>query len=309
MILQEALEERILVLDGAMGTMLQRYSWKPEDFLGAKDCYEILNLTNPDIVQEIHENYILAGADLIETNSFNCNSISLKQHSLEERVYEIAKKSAEIAKKATKVTSREIFVVGSVGPSHKSLHFLCQENHCSEEAPLVMEMKKAYYEGILGLVDGGVDGILIETVFDSWNAKAAVLAAEEVFHHRGIKLPILVSATVNQAGTLATGETVEDLILTLERDSIFAFGLNCSCGIKSLFPLLRTMKKQSNRYLCFYPNAGLPNPKGEYMVTPEKMKEELSAFLKEGLVNIVGACCGSSYEHIEAIASLVKEGR
>lgn len=300
------LGKRILILDGAMGTTLMKYDLSMKDFAGkTKNCFELLNETRPDIIQEVHKKYIEAGADIIETNSFNCNAISLKDYELENRVFDLAKKSAEIARKATEITNRKVYVLGSIGPTNKSLTFL-KKNAAYEKEPTFFDFKKAYKEQIKGLIAGGVDGLLIETIFDTLNAKAAVLAAEESYKDLELNLPICISATVNRQGKLLTGETIEYLIESLDRPSILSFGFNCSFGTKDLAPLIKKIRKSTDKFISLYPNAGLPNQNGDYKETAEKMKDNLLTLIENKEINILGGCCGTTYEHIEVLANLIK---
>lgn len=302
--LHEELKKRILILDGAMGTVLQSYHLKNKDFYGVSGCYEILNESRPDIILEIHKKYIESGADIIETNSFNANAISLKDYSLEEKAYMLAKKAAELAKKAAKESNKKIYVLGSVGPTNKGLslpagNILCQKNLSFQK------LKEAYYEQILGLVDGGVDGILIETIFDGLNAKAAIIAAEEVFYFRHKKLYLCISATVDKQGKLLTGQSIESLILELDTPSILSFGFNCSFGVEDLLPLVHKVKSITTKYISLYPNAGLPNQNGEYKENLEIMREMLAPLVHNHEINILGGCCGTNYRHIRMLSKLV----
>lgn len=304
--LQKDLEKRILILDGAMGTVLQKYNLKDEDFLNkAKGCYEILNETRPDIIKEVHEKYIQAGADIIETNSFNCNVISLKDYDLQDRVFDLAKKSGEIAREATKITDRKIYVLGAVGPTNKSLSFPVGDVPF-ERALSFKELLEVYKEQIRGLIAGGVDGILIETVFDGLNGKAAVLATEEVYQELNIALPICVSVTVNRHGKLLTGQSIESLIISLDSPHIISFGFNCSFGAKDLVPLIKKLQDKTTKFISLYPNAGLPNQNGDYVETAEKMRDDLLTIIENKEINILGGCCGTTYEHIKILADLVR---
>lgn len=303
--IRKELEKRILILDGAMGTVLQKYNLKAEDFAGAKGCYEILNDTRPDIIQEIHEKYIAAGADIIETNTFNCNKISFKEYNIEDRVYELAKKAVYIAKKAAQNSGKKVYILGSIGPTNKSLSFPSGDIPYKRSLSFD-ELREIYKEQISGLVDGGVDGLLIETMFDGLNAKAAVIAAEDIFEEKNIELPICISATVNRQGKLLTGQSIESLILALDRPSVLSFGFNCSFGAEDLVPLIERIKNKTDKFLSLYPNAGLPNQNGDYVETAEKMKKDLTSIVENKSINILGGCCGTSYEHIEALADLIK---
>ena len=303
--LEKELKERILVLDGAMGTVLQKYELTPEDFNGAKGCYEILNETRPDIIFEVHKKYIEAGADIIETNSFNCNAISLKDYHLEDRVYDLAKKSAEIAKEAVKASGKKVYVLGSVGPTNKSLSFPVGDIP-HKRAVSFDEMKDVIKEQVKGLIDGGVDGILLETIFDGLTAKAALLGTEEAFEEKNIYLPISVSGTVNKQGKLLTGQSMESLIVALDRPSIISFGFNCSFGAKDLVPLVLKIKEQTTKFVSLHANAGLPNQNGDYVETAERMRNDLMPLIENQAINILGGCCGTNYDHIRAIAEMVK---
>ena len=303
--LEKELKERILVLDGAMGTVLQKYGLTPEDFNGAKGCYEILNETRPDIIFEVHKKYIEAGADIIETNSFNCNAISLKDYHLEDRVYDLAKKSAEIAKEAVKESGKKVYVLGSVGPTNKSLSFPVGDIP-HKRAVSFDEMKDVIKEQVKGLIDGGVDGILLETIFDGLTAKAALLGTEEAFEEKNIYLPISVSGTVNKQGKLLTGQSMESLIAALDRPSIISFGFNCSFGAKDLVPLVLKIKEQTTKFVSLHANAGLPNQNGDYVETAERMRNDLMPLIENQAINILGGCCGTNYDHIRAIAEMVK---
>jgi len=303
--LEKELKERILVLDGAMGTVLQKYELTPEDFNGAKGCYEILNETRPDIIFEVHKKYIEAGADIIETNSFNCNAISLKDYHLEDRVYDLAKKSAEIAKEAVKASGKKVYVLGSVGPTNKSLSFPVGDIP-HKRAVSFDEMKDVIKEQVKGLIDGGVDGILLETIFDGLTAKAALLGTEEAFEEKNIYLPISVSGTVNKQGKLLIGQSMESLIAALDRPSIISFGFNCSFGAKDLVPLVLKIKEQTTKFVSLHANAGLPNQNGDYVETAERMRNDLMPLIENQAINILGGCCGTNYDHIRAIAEMVK---
>ena len=303
--LEKELKERILVLDGAMGTVLQKYELTPEDFNGAKGCYEILNETRPDIIFEVHKKYIEAGADIIETNSFNCNAISLKDYHLEDRVYDLAKKSAEIAKEAVKASGKKVYVLGSVGPTNKSLSFPVGDIP-HKRAVSFDEMKDVIKEQVKGLIDGGVDGILLETIFDGLTAKAALLGTEEAFEEKNIYLPISVSGTVNKQGKLLTGQSMESLIAALDRPSIISFGFNCSFGAKDLVPLVLKIKEHTTKFVSLHANAGLPNQNGDYVETAERMRNDLMPLIENQAINILGGCCGTNYDHIRAIAEMVK---
>ena len=307
-ILKKELEKRILVLDGATGTAIQKYNLSDTDFLGKKGCSEILNITRPDIIKEIHLNYMKAGADIIETNSFNCNSISLSEYNLAEKSYEFSKISASIACEAAKnfseISGKKIWIAGSVGPTSKSASIPTGDIPYEREISFD-ELKNSYSDQIRGLIDGGADIILIETIFDGLNAKAALIAAEEIFEEKNKFFPVMISATVNKQGKLLSGQSIESLITALDREYIISFGLNCSFGAKDLVPLIKKLSSFTDKYISLYPNAGLPDENGEYKETPEITAEFLKELVEEKAVNILGGCCGTHFGHIKAISKLV----
>lgn len=306
-ILKKELEKRILVLDGATGTAIQKYNLSNTDFLGKKGCSEILNITRPDIIKEIHLNYMKAGADIIETNSFNCNSISLSEYNLAEKSYEFSKISASIACEAAKnfseISGKKIWIAGSVGPTSKSASIPTGDIPYEREISFD-ELKNSYSDQIRGLIDGGADIILIETIFDGLNAKAALIAAEEIFEEKNKFFPVMISATVNKQGKLLSGQSIESLITALDREYIISFGLNCSFGAKDLVPLIKKLSSFTDKYISIYPNAGLPDENGEYKETPEITAEFLKELVEEKAVNILGGCCGTHFGHIKAISKL-----
>ena len=312
------LKKRILVLDGATGTAIQNYKLTETDFRGEtfknhhknlKGCNEILNITRPDIIQEIHEKYIAAGADIIETNTFNCNRISLKDYAIEEKVFQLVNAGTKIARNTAdehfRKTGKKIFVAGSIGPTSKSLSLPSGDNPYDRELSFD-QLKEIYSEQIRGIIEGGADCLLIETIFDGLNAKAALIAAEELFEERGSFLPVMISATVNRQGKLFSGQSIESLITALDREYIISFGLNCSFGAKDLIPLIKKISSFTGKYISLYPNAGLPNEDGEYEETPEITAGYLKELVDNELVNILGGCCGTHFGHIKAIAQLVK---
>lgn len=304
----QELKKRILVLDGATGTAIQKYELDIKDFNGKKGCNEILNITRADIIKEIHMNYMKAGADIIETNSFNCNKISLSEYGLSEKAYELSKISASLAKETAlefeKISGKKVWVAGSVGPTSKSASIPTGDIPY-ERGISFDELKEAYFEQVEGLFDGGADIILIETIFDGLNAKSALIATEEVFEKKGQSLPIMISATVNKQGKLLSGQSIESLVTALDRDSVISFGLNCSFGAKDLIPLIKKLSSFTNKYVSLYPNAGLPNENGEYNETPEITANYLKELVETKSVNILGGCCGTHYGHIKAISELV----
>lgn len=303
--IKKELQKRILVLDGAMGTAIQKYNLNSDDYLDKKGCNEILNITRPDIIKDIHLKYIEAGADIIETNSFNCNKISLNEYGFSERAYEIAKRSAELAKEVTTTSEKKIYIAGSIGPTNKTLTIPSGKNPYDRDLEFDY-LKEAYSEQIEGLIDGGVDILLIETIFDSLNAKCAVISAEEVMKRKNINLPIMISATVNKEGKIFTGQSIESLIVALDRESIISYGFNCSFGAKELIPLTKKLGKFTKKPISLYPNAGLPNEDGEYLESPDITANYLKELVDNQEVNILGGCCGTTFEHIKSIANLVK---
>lgn len=303
--IKKELQKRILVLDGAMGTAIQKYNLNSDDYLDKKGCNEILNITRPDIIKDIHLKYIEAGADIIETNSFNCNKISLNEYGFSERAYEIAKRSAELAKEVTTTSEKKIYIAGSIGPTNKTLTIPSGKNPYDRDLEFDY-LKEAYSEQIEGLIDGGVDILLIETIFDGLNAKCAVISAEEVMKRKNINLPIMISATVNKEGKIFTGQSIESLIVALDRESIISYGFNCSFGAKELIPLTKKLGKFTKKPISLYPNAGLPNEDGEYLESPNITANYLKELVDNQEVNILGGCCGTTFEHIKSIANLVK---
>ena len=314
--MRELLKEKILILDGAMGTAIQNYSLDESDFRGdlfsqtkgsLKGCNELLNLTKPEILQEIHISYLKAGADIIETNTFNSNRISMKEYGLEEKSYDLSKAGAEIAVQTARKyeydNKKRIFVAGAMGPTSKSASIPTGGDPFGREVSF-SELKAAYKEQALGLFDGGVDAFLIETIFDGLNAKAAVIAVEEVLEEKGEKLPIMISGTVDVNGKLLSGQSIESLIIAIDRDSIISCGLNCSFGAKELIPLVKKLGKLTGKNISLYPNAGLPNEKGEYDETPHVTGSYIKELIENGEINILGGCCGTTPEHIKVMAEL-----
>ncbi|NDI76891.1 methionine synthase [Psychrilyobacter piezotolerans] len=307
--MKDLLKEKIMVLDGAMGTSIQNYNLTEEDFRGErfknfpsklKGANELLNLTRPDIVKEIYNSYIEAGADIIETNTFNGNTISMGDYSLGDLAYEVSLEGTKLAKSAALETGKKVWIAGSVGPSNKSIGLDSSEINFDE-------LKEAYKKQIRGILHGGGDLLLIETIFDGLNAKAAVVGAEEIFCEEGKTLPIMISATVDRFGRLLSGQTMESLVISLDRDSILSFGLNCSFGAAELLPLIHRLGKFTHKPISIYPNAGLPNEVGEYTETPQETAEILNDLIRHSGINIIGGCCGTTPKHIELIAEAVKD--
>lgn len=318
--IKEILQERILVLDGAMGTMLQRYKFTEEDFRGErfKDWpsplqgnNDLLSLTRPDAIAEIHKKYFEAGADIVETNTFSGTTIAMADYGMEELVYELNYQSAKIAKKvANDFTAREPnkprFVAGSIGPTNRTASLSPDVNDPGFRAVSFNELRIAYKQQVEALLDGGADILLVETIFDTLNAKAALFAIEEVKEERNSEVPIMVSGTITDAsGRTLSGQTAEAFLISISHIPILSVGFNCALGAKQLTPHLEVISAKSEFFTSTHPNAGLPNAFGEYDESPEEMAEQIKEYVEKGLVNIVGGCCGTNPEHIKAISDLI----
>ena len=315
--LEKLLRERILILDGAMGTMIQRHDLTEFDFRegyfenhhkSLKGNNDLLSLTRPEIIKEIHRQYFLAGADIIETNTFSGTTIAQADYDLESAVYDINFQSAKIAKEvANEFTDKPRFVAGSIGPTNRTASISPDVNDPGFRGVSFDQLVLAYSEQINALMDGGVDILLVETVFDTLNAKAALYAIDEVFEERSEKLPIMVSGTItDQSGRTLTGQTTEAFLISLSHMPLLSIGLNCALGASLMRPYLQILNSKAPFAVSAHPNAGLPNEFGAYDETPEMMAAQIETFLDEGLVNIIGGCCGTTPEHIAAIASLAK---
>ncbi len=320
--IDDILKERILVLDGAMGTMIQRHKLEEEDFRGErfkdhlhplKGNNDLLSLTRPDIIKEIHLQYFEAGADIAETNTFSSTSIAQADYHLQEAVYDLNFYSAKIAKEAAEeYTAKEPhkprFVAGSLGPTNRTASISPDVNNPGFRAIEFDELVEAYKEQAKALMDGGVDLMLVETVFDTLNAKAALYAIDVLFEEEGKSLPVMVSGTITDAsGRTLSGQTTDAFLISLEHFPLMSIGLNCALGAKELRPYLQVLDRESPFFVSAHPNAGLPNEFGQYDQTPEDMAGQIEVFLKEGLINIVGGCCGTTPEHISAIAELAAQ--
>ncbi|MCQ2250897.1 MAG: methionine synthase [Bacteroidales bacterium] len=322
-LLKSELERRILVLDGAFGSLVQGYNLGEDDFRGdrfkdhplpIKGNNDVLVITRPDVVSQIHERYLKAGADIIETNSFNATSISQADYGMEAHVYEINKAAAQLARAMADKYSTDLkprFVAGSMGPTNKTASMSPDVNNPGFRAITFDQLVEAYTTQVRGLLDGGADILLVETVFDTLNCKAALYAINEELENRGIsKFPIMVSATVaDKSGRILAGQTVESLLYSVSHIDLLTVGLNCSFGASELKPYLETLGKRSVFRISAHPNAGLPNQFGQYDQNPEMMARQVQEYLDEGLVNIIGGCCGTTPDHIAAIARLVSEGK
>jgi 5-methyltetrahydrofolate--homocysteine methyltransferase len=317
--ISEILKQRILVIDGAMGTMIQRHKLEEADYRGPrfadhlhplKGNNDLLSITQPDIIQEIHRQYLMAGADIIETNTFSSTSIAQADYHLESLVYELNFQSAKIAKEVaieiTKATpDKPRFVAGAIGPTNRTASLSPDVNNPGYRAVSFDDLRIAYKEQVKGLLDGGADLLLVETIFDTLNAKAAVFAIQEYFDEAGVQVPIMVSGTITDAsGRTLSGQTTEAFLISLSHVPMLSIGLNCALGASQLRPYLQILSEQSPFFISAYPNAGLPNAFGHYDETPEEMADQVEEYLKEGLVNIVGGCCGTTPEHIKKISEL-----
>jgi 5-methyltetrahydrofolate--homocysteine methyltransferase len=315
--LEKLLGERILILDGAMGTMIQRYTLEESDFReghfenhhkSLKGNNDLLSLTRPEIIKEIHRQYFLAGADIIETNTFSGTSIAQSDYGLESAVYAINYESAKIAKEvAAEFIDKPRFVAGSIGPTNRTASISPDVNDPGFRAVSFDDLVTAYSEQINALMDGGVDILLVETVFDTLNAKAALYAIDCVYESRKKSLPIMVSGTItDQSGRTLTGQTTEAFLISLSHMPLLSIGLNCALGASLMRPYLQILDSKSPFAVSAHPNAGLPNEFGEYDETPEMMAAQIEVFLKEGLVNIIGGCCGTTPDHIAEIARMAQ---
>ncbi|MEZ5050539.1 MAG: methionine synthase [Saprospiraceae bacterium] len=317
-LLLELLNEKILVLDGAMGTMIQQFNLTENDFRGErfqhhrldlKGNNDILSLTRPEIIKNIHLQYLLAGADIIETNTFNANDISMQDYEMSDQVYEMNLASAELARAAIDSLndSKSRFVAGAIGPTNRTASMSPDVNNPGYRAVTFDDLVNAYSNQIRGLVDGNVDILLIETIFDTLNAKAAIFAAQSLFEKIGYKLPIMISGTITDAsGRTLSGQTVEAFYISIAHAKPLSVGLNCALGARELFPYLQQLSQVSNEYVSAYPNAGLPNEFGEYEQSPQEMKDYILQFVDNGYVNIIGGCCGTTPQHIKAMADAVE---
>ena len=298
-------------MDGAMGTMIQRYTLTEEDFRGTrftqseiplKGNNDLLSITRPDIIKAIHMEYLNAGADIIETNTFSGTTISQADYKLEDAVYDINFYSAQIAKDAAKEMStseKPRFVAGSVGPTNRTCSISPDVNRPGFRAVSFDDLAIAYKQQVEALMDGGVDILLVETVFDTLNAKACLYAIQEVFEERKTKLPTMVSGTITDAsGRTLSGQTAEAFLISLSHVDLMSIGFNCALGAQMMKQYIEVLAKKAPFYVSAYPNAGLPNEFGQYDETPEFMGKQVEQFMSEGLVNIVGGCCGTTPAHI-----------
>lgn len=316
--IQEEIKKRILVLDGAMGTMLQRYKFEEEDFRGErfkdfmyplKGNNDLLSITQPEAVKAVHRAYFEAGADIVETNTFSGTTIGMADYYLEDLVYELNFQSAKIAREvANEFTDKPRFVAGSIGPTNRTASMSPDVNDPGFRAVSFDELKVAYRQQVEALIDGGCDLLLVETIFDTLNAKAALFAIEEIKELRNIDIPVMVSGTITDAsGRTLSGQTVEAFLISISHISLLSVGFNCALGADQLKPYLKRLRNNSALNISAHPNAGLPNAFGQYDQTPEEMQQLIRVYLEENLVNIIGGCCGTTPEHIKLIAEIAKE--
>jgi 5-methyltetrahydrofolate--homocysteine methyltransferase len=315
--IEKILAERILVLDGAMGTMIQRYHLTEDDFRGekfknhtfdVKGNNDLLSITRPDIIMAIHKEYLDAGADIIETNTFSGTSIAQADYSLESIVYELNFQSAKIAKEVASdcsTSDKPRFVAGAIGPTNRTASISPDVENPAFRHITFDGLKEAYTEQVTGLLDGGVDLLLVETVFDTLNCKAALFAIEDVFESKGIRIPIMVSGTItDESGRTLSGQTAEAFLNSISHIPLLSVGFNCALGTKAMRPYVRDLSRKAPFFVSAYPNAGLPNEMGEYEESPEAMGAQLEDFMQSSLINIVGGCCGTTPEHIAEFARI-----
>ncbi|CCG52481.1 Methionine synthase, homocysteine S-methyltransferase domain [Flavobacterium indicum GPTSA100-9 = DSM 17447] len=316
--IQEELKKRILVLDGAMGTMLQRNKFEEADFRGnrfadfphpLKGNNDLLSITQPEAVKAVHRAYFAAGADIVETNTFSGTTIGMADYHMEDLVYELNYQSAKIAREvADEFTDKPRFVAGSIGPTNRTASMSPDVNDPGYRAVTFDELKLAYKQQVEALIDGGSDLLLVETIFDTLNAKAALFAIEEVKEERKIDIPVMVSGTITDAsGRTLSGQTVEAFLISIEHIPLLSVGFNCALGADQLKPYLKRLSQNTSLNISAHPNAGLPNAFGQYDQTPEEMQQLIREYLQENLVNIIGGCCGTTPEHIKLIAEVAKE--
>jgi 5-methyltetrahydrofolate--homocysteine methyltransferase len=338
---KELLQQKIVVIDGAMGTMIQRYKLQEADYRGeqfknwhkdVKGNNDMLSITQPHIIEEIHLQYLQAGADIIETNTFSAQKISMADYDMQDYCYELNVASAQCARNAVKKFQEEnskqeipnskendvnliseisnrksVFVAGAIGPTNRTLSLSPDVNNPGYRAVTFDEVVDAYYEQVRGLVDGGVDIIMIETIFDTLNAKAAIFAVKKYFEEYHIELPIMISGTITDAsGRTLSGQTLEAFYFSIEHANPISVGFNCALGATQMRPHIEELSELASCYVSAYPNAGLPNAFGEYDEQAHETGHIIEEWAKEGLVNIVGGCCGTTPDHIKCIADAVR---
>ena len=319
--LDSLLARRVLVLDGAMGTMVQRHSLTDADYRGTrfadhghdlKGDTDVLVLTQPDIVAGIHDAYLAAGADLIETNTFGATAVAQGDYGLEAHVYEMNVEGARIARRVAeawtaKTPDKPRFVAGAMGPTNKVLSISPDVNNPALRSITFEALRDAFKEQARGLVDGGADVILVETIVDTLNAKAALVAIREVFDEKGIEIPVLISVTItDRSGRTLSGQTIDAFWVSVRHAKPFAIGINCALGAKDMRPYIAELSAIADCWVSAYPNAGLPNAFGAYDEQPEETAALVRDFAASGFVNILGGCCGTTPDHIAAIARAVE---
>ncbi len=320
--IHNALAKRILILDGAMGTMLQRHNFTEEDFRGErfkdfphplKGNNDLLSLTQPEAIKDVHRQYFAAGADIVETNTFSGTTIGMADYHMEDLVYELNYESARLAKEvANEFTAanpdKPRFVAGSIGPTNRTASMSPDVNDPGYRAVTFDDLRIAYKEQVNALIDGGCDILLVETIFDTLNAKAALFAIEEVKDERNLDIPIMVSGTITDAsGRTLSGQTVEAFLISISHIPLLSVGFNCALGADQLKPYLRRLAHNTQFSVSAHPNAGLPNAFGQYDQTPEEMQALIREYLNDNLINIIGGCCGTTPEHIRLIAEVAAE--
>ena len=320
--IEKALAKRILVLDGAMGTMLQAYKFEEEDFRGdrfishpspLKGNNDLLSLTHPEAIKAVHRAYFEVGADIVETNTFSSTSIGMADYGMEELVYELNVQSAKLAREvADEFTNtnpnKPRFVAGSIGPTNRTASMSPDVNDPGYRAVTFDDLVEAYSEQVRALVEGGSDVLLVETVFDTLNAKAALFAIDILKEENNWDIPVMISGTITDAsGRTLSGQTVEAFATSVSHIPLLSIGFNCALGADQLLPYLRRLSKETDTMISAHPNAGLPNAFGAYDQTPEEMRDLIQKYLEENLINIIGGCCGSTPEHIQLIAELASK--
>jgi 5-methyltetrahydrofolate--homocysteine methyltransferase len=329
-LLEQALAQRILVIDGAMGTMLQAQAldeagFRGERFATGADAHaahagacdlkgdnDLLSLTRPDVIRGVHEAYLQAGADLVETNTFNSTRISQADYHLQHLAAELNREGARLARAACDAMTASTpqqprFVIGVLGPTSRTASLSPDVNDPGFRNVTFQELVDNYTEAAGGLIDGGADVLMVETIFDTLNAKAALFALTELFHQRGARLPVMISGTItDRSGRTLSGQTPEAFYYSVRHARPLAIGFNCALGAEDLRPHIQTLANLAETYVSTHPNAGLPNAFGEYDETPEHMASIIAGFARDGLLNLVGGCCGTTPAHIQAIAEAVR---
>lgn len=320
--IREELSKRILILDGAMGTMIQRYKLEENDFRNEalanhskplKGNNDLLSITRPDIIKAIHLEYLEAGADIIETNTFSGTTIAQEDYACEHLVHDINYQSAIIAKEAAdemaaKNPAKPRYVAGSMGPTNKTASISPDINDPGKRSTSFDELRIAFKDQARSLIEGGVDLLLLETIIDTLNAKAALFGIQELFDEGLREVPIMVSGTITDAsGRTLSGQTTEAFLISVQHMDLLSIGLNCALGASAMRPYLQVLDQKAPFFVHVYPNAGLPNEFGQYDESPEYMGEQVEDFLQEGLINILGGCCGTTPEHIKVMAELASK--